>query len=125
MAGSYPELEASIGFYPTSDLTTTQNFYGHVLGLPLARDQGNCLIFQIAETSYVGFCHHDHPFHSHPGLILTLVTDDVDGIYQRLLDHEVPVEGAPKTDETYRIYHFFTRDPNGHRVEVQRFLDPL
>ena len=36
----------------------------------------------------------------------------------------MPLEGPPKVNPTYDIYNFFARDPDGHLVEFQRFLDP-
>lgn len=118
------QAEQFISFYPTKDLTATRAFYEGVLGLKLARDQGTCLIFQVTETAFFGFCSHFSPLVS-PSFMITLVLDDVDAIYQSLLEKQVKLEGPPSLNETYQIYHFFARDPNGYKVEVQRFLDPL
>jgi catechol 2,3-dioxygenase-like lactoylglutathione lyase family enzyme len=58
------------------------------------------------------------------GVIFTMVTDDVDGWYARLLALDIPVEKPPALNPKYNIYHLFVRDPNGYLVEIQRFLDP-
>lgn len=116
--------DSFIGFYPCRDLRRTAQFY-RALGLGVARDQGSCLIFRVAQGGYVGFCQHEASLSEHPGLILTLVLDDVDGVYERLTEGGVPTEAPPKLSERFGIYHFFTRDPDGYRVEVQRFLEPL
>jgi len=29
----------------------------------------------------------------------------------------------PSVNERFGIYHFFLKDPDGHRVEIQKFLD--
>ena len=37
--------------------------------------------------------------------------------------HADIAEGEPQVNEKYNIYHFFLRDPEGRKLEVQRFLD--
>ena len=32
-------------------------------------------------------------------------------------------EAEPQVNEKYNIYHFFLRDPEGRKLEIQRFLD--
>jgi hypothetical protein len=32
---------------------------------------------------------------------------------------------VPKTNERYRIYHFFGKDPEGRNIECQAFLHPV
>ncbi|MBA3531099.1 MAG: VOC family protein [Ardenticatenales bacterium] len=55
-------------------------------------------------------------------MILTLISDDVDGWYDRLRGSGAIVVRAPERNEEFGIYHFFARDPNGYRIEIQRFL---
>jgi catechol 2,3-dioxygenase-like lactoylglutathione lyase family enzyme len=116
-----------VAFYPVRDLAATQDFYARDLGLALARDQGSCLIFRAPGGGHFGFCHNDAAEipPSHDGLILTLVTPDVDGLYQHLRRVGVETEARPSRNEAFGIYHFFARDPDGYRVEVQRFDRPL
>ncbi|MHC4947681.1 MAG: VOC family protein [Planctomycetota bacterium] len=116
-------LDAQITFCPTPDLEATARFYEDVLGLPLALDQGTCRIYRVTGSAYLGFCHRPGAVASE-GLILTLVTDDVDGWHERLAARGAAIEAPPRLNPTYRIYHFFVRDPAGHRVEIQRFEDP-
>jgi catechol 2,3-dioxygenase-like lactoylglutathione lyase family enzyme len=118
------KLDGLIAFYPCHDLEATRNFYERDLCLPLVRDQGTCLIFGVANNAYVGFCQHE-AVPEHRGLIVTLLTEDVDGFYHRLRKLGVETEAAPRQNDSYRIYHFFALDPDGYRVEVQRFLEPL
>jgi hypothetical protein len=28
----------------------------------------------------------------------------------------------PTVSQEFKIYHFFTKDPNGYRLEIQKFL---
>jgi catechol 2,3-dioxygenase-like lactoylglutathione lyase family enzyme len=57
-------------------------------------------------------------------VILTLVTDDVDGWHARLAAKGVTFEKEPAANPEYGIYHCFFRDPNGYLLEIQRFDDP-
>lgn len=122
-------LEALIAFYPSRDLAATRHFYGDLLGLVLARDQGSCLIFEVGPGGYLGFCAADslpgEGSERHPGLILTLVTDGVDRLWERLGSRGVASDGPPRWNEHYGIYHFFVRAPDGYRLEIQRFRDKL
>lgn len=116
--------ESFIGFYPCRDLDKTKGFY-QAIGLELARDQGACIIFRVAAGGFLGFCQHDAALPAHPGLILTLVLDEVEGAYGRLTALGIETEGVPKHNEVFGITHFFARDPDGYRLELQRFDEPL
>lgn len=111
-----------ITFCYTDNLSVTDKFYQGVLGLPLVLDQGTCHIYCVTEGAYIGFCRRSAVGIDHDDLILTLVTDDVDGWYERLKASGATVVEPPRTDERLGIYHFFARDPNGYRLEFQRFL---
>lgn len=113
-----------IAFYPSQDLKASQQFYQNILELELSRDQGVCLIFKVNEGGFIGFCNHLEVTEN-PNFIITIVTDDVDGVYEKLERANVTLESKPKLNEKYQIYHFFARDPNGYKLEVQKFLEPL
>lgn len=118
-----------ITFLYTRDLAAADEFYGGLLGLPLTVDQGSCRIYRVGPGAYIGVCERDDAPHgpedpctSH--VIVTLVTDQVDALFEELLRAGVAVDQRPKPNEGYGIYHAFVRDPSGYRVEIQRFLDP-
>lgn len=115
-------FDAQITFLYVADLDRSAAFYGGVLGLELARDQGACLIYHVAGQGYLGVCSHRPP--EPGGVIVTLVADDVDGWAERLAAAGHDVDG-PATNERFGLYHLFVRDPDGHLVEIQRFDDPL
>jgi catechol 2,3-dioxygenase-like lactoylglutathione lyase family enzyme len=117
------DFDAQITFCYTADLARTARFYEEVLGLPLALDQGTCRIYEVAGGGFLGFCEHEDGA-SPEGVILTLVTDDVDGWHARLSQRGVNFEKEPAHNPKYRIYHCFLRDPNGYLIEIQRFDDP-
>lgn len=118
-------FDAQITFLPTADLVACAHFYETIIVLSLVVDQETCRIYQVTEGGYVGFCQHAHPLPNDDRIILTLVCDDVDDWYARLKTQGVTIEDAPRENADYGIYHFFARDPQGYRLEFQRFLDPF
>ena len=119
-------FDQQVTFLYTDDLAATAQFYETTLGLPLALDQGGCRIYGVAENAFLGFCGHSSAGQRNgtTGVVLTLVTDEVDQWYERLRDQGVAFEKTPALNPTYNIYHCFLRDPNGYLLEIQRFLDP-
>ena len=116
-------FDSQITFCYTRDLEEVTRFYADLLGLPLVLDQGGCRIFRAAPAAYIGFCGRADV--REPGaVILTLVTQDVDGWYERLQEAGVRFEKKPALNPDYNIYHCFLRDPAGYLVEIQRFEDP-
>ena len=116
-------INSHIVFLTTGDLDRTAQFYEQTLELSLALDQGKCRIYQVARESFLGFCEGDTP-PATEGVMVTLVTEDVDGWYRSLCDRGVQMEKKPCYNPDFKIYHCIFRDPNGYRVEIQRFEDP-
>ncbi len=118
-------FDQQVTFLYTADFTRSITFYGGILGLPLALDQGACQIFRVSRDSFLGICQCAPPASATPeGIIVTLVSDDVDGWYERLKASGVGIDAPPSKNETFNIYHFFLRDPDGYKLEIQCFLDP-
>lgn len=114
-------IDTQITFLYTADLEGSARFYEQVMGFSLWRDQGTCRIYHVTGTAYMGICQRDG---AQPGdIIFTLVTEDVDGWYERLKERGVRFEKAPEINPRYHIYHCFLRDPNGYLIEIQRFMD--
>ncbi|MBN2388613.1 MAG: VOC family protein [Anaerolineales bacterium] len=121
MSSAFPQ---SMIFLRCADLERTTAFYLGILGLALVRDQGTCRIFRVNPGAFLGFCTHLEG--SQPkGLILTLVSEDVDGWHARLSAQGVEFLSTPAHDPHYQIYHCFLRDPDGYLLEIQRFDRPL
>ncbi|MFX1377552.1 MAG: VOC family protein [Promethearchaeota archaeon] len=117
------EFKELITFLGTKDLKKTSNFYQNIVGLTLYKDQGVCLIFDINKQSKIGFCEHMPVIYEGKSPIITLITDDVDGIYAKLKNAGVIITQKPEISEKFKIYHFFLKDPNGYTIEIQKFLD--
>lgn len=117
-------FDQQITFLFVGDLRRSSAFYGDALGLELVRDQGDCRIYRVTATAYLGVC--KRPDRADPGgLIVTLVADDVDAWHERLTEAGAEVVSPPEHSERYGIHHAFYRDPDGHLFEIQRFDDPL
>jgi hypothetical protein len=58
------------------------------------------------------------------GVMLTIVSDDVDGWHQFLTAKGVEYEREPEHDPRFGIYTSGFRSPDGYRIEIQRFDDP-
>jgi len=116
-------IDQQITFLYTRDLESTTRFYEHVVGLDLVLDQGDCRIYRTAQDAYIGFCRRETTAKP-AGVILTLVSQQVDEWYAELHAKGVSFEHPPRLNEEYQIYHCFLRDPNGYLIEIQRFEDP-
>ncbi|MCW5943056.1 MAG: VOC family protein [Fimbriimonadaceae bacterium] len=118
----YPPIDDFVTFLPTADLEATTRFYREALGLRLVLDQGLCRIFEVSPNGFVGFCERESCADAHK-VVLTLVTSELEAWHDRLIEIGVPTDGPVRANPTYRIDHFYAMDPNGYRVEVQRFHD--
>lgn len=124
-----PPIEQTITFLPTPNLALQKEFYVDTLGMEFVLDQGVCHLYRAREGSFFGFCERPStvvPQHETviDGPILTLVSQEVDAWFDHCVREGVRVDGAPRLNEKYLIYHFFAFDPSGYRVEIQRFEDP-
>jgi len=114
-----------VTFLYTHDLEKSAAFYGEIVGLSLALDQGACRIFQTSPGGFLGVCRGSEQRAANPdGVIVTLVTDDVDGWHERLVARGVVFDTAPTANVEYDIYHCFLTDPDGYQIEIQSFRDP-
>ncbi len=123
MASDSLAFDAQITFCYTVDFESTTHFYEELLGLPLALDQGKCRIYRVSDGAFIGVCQSEEPPDT-AGIILTLVSDDVDGWFGQLEGRGVQFEKPPSLNPSFNIYHCFLRDPNGYLIEIQRFEDP-
>ena len=120
------KIDYPITFLYYHDLDAVIGLYRDVLGLSLARDQGWCKIFAINSDSYVGLV--DERMGSvdvteDKGVLLTLVVDDVDAWYEHLYECGVQNLSERKLNEELAVYAFFFEDPEGYKIEIQKFMD--
>ena len=92
------KLDSQITFLATTDLKSTSLFYEQILGLDLVLDQGTCRIFKVSGNAYIGFCQ-KKSMPSVEGVIITFVTQDVDGFCGLLKKLEVEFPGLEELIE--------------------------
>ncbi len=116
-----PAIESQITFLYARDLAASARFYEDLLGFELALDQGACRIYRVAGSeAYLGICQSDAEAETR-SLIFTLVTPAVEAWHRRIEAAGWQCEHAPRYNPDYAITHFFLRDPDGYRIEIQRF----
>jgi predicted enzyme related to lactoylglutathione lyase len=119
------QLDQQITFLYTHDLEAASKFYADCLGLEMVLDQGLCRIFRVTESAFLGVCACREGRAVAPaGVVVSLVTADVDGWYDRLHAAGVTIDAPPRYSEKFRVYGFFAHDPEGYRVEFQSFDRP-
>ena len=116
-------FDQQVTFLYTRDLDATARFYEETMGLPLVLDQGTCRIYRVSADGFLGFCQRAEASEQPAGIIVTLVTEDVDGWHARLVARGVQFEQPPALNPRFNIYHCFLRDPNGYLLEIQSFRD--
>jgi catechol 2,3-dioxygenase-like lactoylglutathione lyase family enzyme len=119
-------IDQQITFIYVKDLELSRVFYEEIMGFPLALDQGKCRIVKTSKGGggYLGYCLGNKISREPEGLILTFVTKDVDDWHRYLQNQYEGDIGQPKTNPDFGIYHFFLKDPDGYKLEIQYFLDP-
>ncbi len=116
-------FDQQITFIYVQDLAISKGFYENLLGFDLVLDQGSCRIVKTSGDAYLGYCSSPDRESGGDGALITLVTPRVDEWYEYLQDNEVVLFDPPKLNPEYGIYHFFFLDPDGYRLEIQRFQD--
>ena len=108
----------------TRDLEGTCDFYSNTLGLTLDRDEGSARIYVVNAGARIGIClaFADRVVQPDGGMI-SIVTDDVDGWYAKLIAGGIEIAQPPHTLEQFGIYTFFAHDPKGYIIEFQQFID--
>jgi len=136
----------------TEDMARSRRFYEEGLQLPVRQDRG-AVVFYALNAAGATLCvaeivvasnrggergiWHAQPPWIHPStpqrdmighwqdtVMLCLLTDDVDGHVQRLEEHGYRIEQQPREQLMFGYYSALVRDPDGHLVQLQRFLDP-
>ena len=118
------EITEQITFLPCRNLQETHTFYTQILKFTMVVDQGTCRIYQTTSNSFLGFCKKEK-YASSEHTIITFIVNDVDQIVKRIEQMGWEIEMQPRINNQYQIYQSFLRDPNGHLIEIQRFLHPF
>ena len=116
------QISAQISWVYTRDLDVTTDFYARILELECSRDEGSARIFKTGDSAFIGVCEVFANRVVEPeGGMISIVTDDVDAWYRRLIDNGLEIDQPPQRLERFGIYSFFVKDPNGYVTEFQQF----
>lgn len=111
----------AITFLYYRDLPAACRFYEHVLGLPLAIDQGWSRIYRIAEGAHVGLVDEAKGMQrAHPvkPVQLCLRVPDVDA-WRGWVEGKVANLSAMFQNDALGIRAFTFEDPEGYQIEIQ------
>lgn len=115
-------ITAQVSWVYTHDLDSTADFYARQLGLEPGRQTDGACFFKTAKEALIGVCQVFGDRVVEPkGSMISIVTEDVDDWYRRLVDRGLTIEHPPRRLEQFGIYSFFVRDPNGYVIEFQSF----
>ncbi len=112
---------SGIVFFGTGKLVELKDFYTDRIGCRLWLEQEDCIILKNGNL-LLGFCKRDK---IDTAGIITFFYDTkekVDRTYQSL---KSMATSSPTINEKYRIYQFYTRDPEGRTLEFQCFDHPV
>ena len=115
------KINGQVSWVYSSNLEVSSDFYATALGLDCTRDQGRARLFATSAGAWIGVCEAFGGRVVDPrGSLISLVVDDVDDCYWRLLARGLVAEAPQHLDE-FGVYRFNVTDPDGYRVEFQQF----
>lgn len=115
-------ITRQISWVYTQTLDSTADFYASQLGFECISDEGAARIFATASGAAIGVCEAFAERVVEPkGGMISIVTDDVDAWYARLVENGVEIEQPPHRLQQFGITTFFVQDPNGYVIEFQQF----
>lgn len=123
-----PTYRYPITFLPCKNLSDILHFYRDILGLEIALEQGQCVIFKIGRSphiSYWGFCaHYDEFVKPAKRVCLTLVVDSPDEVIalsNYLKEKKIECYREAQSTPQFKIFNTFFTDPMGYTIEIQSF----
>lgn len=119
-------FNATIVWFYYKDMDGMRRFYEDVLGFDLVADQGWTRIYALGPTGYFGLVDEErgmHRFTEQKGVTLSLITDDIDGWYAYLSNHDRIEMRSAQISERDRYRAFVAYDPEGYYLEWDVFND--
>ena len=111
-----------ITFINVLNLERSHRFYHTLLGLELVLDQGDCRIYRATGDAYMGICKRPQNI-PRQGVFVHPNQFQVEEEVERSRAG-VTIEAPTQYNSTYQITQAFVLDPDGYRIEIQRFNDP-
>ena len=118
-----PTIDQSIVFTYTNDLDAASHFFAEVMELDLVVDQGACRIYRLTESSFLGVCDLPGRSGNGEGVMITIVTSEVDAWHDFLTARGVDYVKPPGPRPQFGIYTSVFVSPHGYEIEIQSFDD--
>ena len=119
----HPPINQNVTFTYTDNLEAASAFFRDVMELDFVVDQGACHIYRLNDTSFIGVCCLPDRPSEKVGVTITIVSNDVDGWYQFLIDKGVEFVKKPSHSSKFGVYSSLFISPHGYRIEIQSFDD--
>jgi catechol 2,3-dioxygenase-like lactoylglutathione lyase family enzyme len=112
-------------YYP--DITAAARFYGGVMGLTATLDEEWVKLYEVLPGSFIGVVREGgtayHTAQEKNAVMVSLVTDDVDGWYARFKEAaDTPILLEIYDSTSVPIRAFLVADPGGYTVEIFQWL---
>ncbi|MBI2797144.1 MAG: VOC family protein [Gemmatimonadetes bacterium] len=110
----------------THDLPRAVAFYRDVLGLPFLFEFPG-LAFFMCGTVRLMLSPPESPDYDHPGSVLYLQVDDIDGAFARMRGAGAAFDGEPHVvhrAESYHLWMAFLHDPDGNPLALMQEKPP-
>ena len=124
---SLPGISEQYTMLYYKDMQAPRDFYGGLLGLTSVMDDDWLSLYQLTPTSFVGIIKEGedswHKVQDTNAVMLSIVTDDVDSWYQRVVsDGKVKILQEIYDNEAVPIRAFLMQDPGGYSVEIFQWV---
>lgn len=120
----HPSITAQIVMLYYDDFAAAQRFYGETLGLKSIQEESWVHIYRCTEQSSIAVLRAGaegtyHRAQAHNAVMISLVTDDVEGWYRRLRNApDVRVLKEIYDSKAIPIRTFLLADPGGYALEI-------
>ena len=122
-----PDINEQYTMLYYKDMEAPRKFYGGLLGLTSTMDDEWLSLYQLTPASFIGVIKEGedswHKVQETNAVMISIVTDDVDGWYERILqDGGVTILKEIYDNESVPIRAFLVEDPGGYSVEFFQWV---
>lgn len=119
------KYSSSITFLYYNDFSYGINFFENVLNLDLVMDQGFARVYQVNQKAYVGIVQKKDSSEVSGNTLFSLTTNNVEKEYKRVVSLDVYNLTEIKFFESIPLKSFFFDDSEGHKFEIQQFINDM
>jgi hypothetical protein len=117
------KYSSAITFLYYKDFAYGTDFIENVLQLDLVMDQGFARVYQVNEKAFLGIVEKKDGNEVSGSTLFSLTTLNVDAEYKRVKQLKVYDLTEIKHFESIPLRSFFFDDSEGHKFEIQQFLN--